>query len=101
MGVISNNKITKVGQKNSQSIPPFSDIFKKQKKVVQFKDIPPQKIGMTNDVVDDSAIPYTSDDRLNSQSADRRNKIKLKKMKKLRGLMWIHRIQLKFLLIIS
>ena len=34
---------------------------------------------MTSDVVDDPAIPYTSDDRLNSQSADRRNKIKLKK----------------------
>ena len=34
---------------------------------------------MTSDVVDDPAIPYTSDDRLNSQSAGRINKRKSKK----------------------
>ena len=76
--MISNNNLKKIGQTNSRSIPSFSDIFKKQKKVVQFKDTPPQKTNTTSEIVGNppGGMHYSSDDHLSTSTTDGRNKIK-------------------------
>ena len=83
--MLSSDKQKKIYKTNSHSIPSFSEIFKKQKKVGLLRDIPKPE-NNTSDVTSGGVVGdparntlYTSENPTNGQVDVRRNKIKAKK----------------------